>query len=76
MNASILSALFASAVSIDLPVHAPAGARPAAVRLPACDEGARRNRYPSRAFGIGYGSSQGYARQRSYFATPSLSRYR
>lgn len=74
MNASLLSALFASAVSVDLPVRAPDTGLVAAAR-PAGEAGQRRNRYPSRAFGIGYGSSDGYAKRRSYFATPGLSRY-
>lgn len=75
MNASLFSALFASAVSVDLPVRAPATAR-RPVSLPQEDNPTRRNRYPGRAFGIGYGRSEGYAKPRSYFATPGLSRYR
>ena len=76
MNALFIASRFASIVVVDQPLNLksirPAAPIPSGERQPA----ARRNRYAHRAFGVGYGSSQGYCKARTYLATPSLSRYR
>lgn len=75
MNALFIASRFAAATVVDVPlkVHSPFRAIPAP---PQAAPSTRRNRYARRAFGVGYGSSQGYAKARTYLATPSLSRYR
>lgn len=76
MNALFIASRFASLVVVDQPLNLKsirvAGSMPVVDPQPAH----RRNRYAHRAFGVGYGSSQGYSKARTYLATPSLSRYR
>jgi hypothetical protein len=77
MNAPALLARLDTATAIHLPIPAPRGLAVAPVVRPQAVHGtARRNRYAQRGFGLGYGSSDGYARFRTFLATPSLSRYR
>jgi hypothetical protein len=72
MNALFIASRFEPAAAADLSLKAPGLSR----GMLAPSAPARRNRYVHRAFGVGYGSSQGYAKARTYLATPSLSRYR
>lgn len=74
MNALFIASRFASVAVVDLPLKPPGASR--WIMAPAQAPSARRNRYANRAFGIGYGSSQGYTKARTYLSTPSLSRYR
>lgn len=74
MNALFIASRFASVAVVDPPLsaRAPFKAIPAPAQVPS----SRRNRYATPVFGVGYGSSQGYAKARTYLTTPSLSRYR
>jgi|GEM_PF-5377470 len=75
MNALFIASRFVSPAA-DLSPQAPRPQSGVPGQAPAQAQPARRNRYSNRAFGVGYGRSQGYAKARSYFGTPSLSRYR
>lgn len=76
MNALFIASRFASVAVVEPPLKVQGLSRPVVSPVPVAVQGSRRNRYAHRAFGIGYGSSQGYAKARTYLATPSLSRYR
>lgn len=76
MNVLFIASRFATATVVDLPLKAPRLLSSAIIQAPAPAFPVRRNRYSNRSFGVGYGRSEGYAKARSYFGTPSLSRYR